>query len=300
MFRENILQLDGEKFAVFPISGKTMRFTHKSCADNQTQLPSLMDYLAERYQQMGVKTIRPSWSWRGIPQSNLIAIIPGSAANNLPVLMADHIDTAFAEDLFYKTGKRVSNPGADDNDSAASTLLMAAYVLRDKMPINDIWLVHLTGEEYPSDGLGARNLITGWLQAKQDIKGLVLMDMIAYHEKNESLLFQINAGESEDSLTLAKYAWEVAQNMEPESGVKAAFRWRYDPFSYLYNTDGDEFSDAGFPVVLINEHLNYYENFGRPCYHEMCDLSDTIDWEYGTSVSKVVIETVAQLAQIQA
>jgi hypothetical protein len=30
MFRENILQLDGEQEALFPISGKSMRFTHKS------------------------------------------------------------------------------------------------------------------------------------------------------------------------------------------------------------------------------------------------------------------------------
>ena len=30
----------------------------------------------------------------------------------------------------------------------------------------DVWLVHLTGEEFPSDCMGARHLAQGWSKAR--------------------------------------------------------------------------------------------------------------------------------------
>jgi hypothetical protein len=47
----------------------------------------------------------------GIIQANVYAILEGTDATLPPVILADHFDTAFAEDIYDKTGKRVSNPG---------------------------------------------------------------------------------------------------------------------------------------------------------------------------------------------
>jgi hypothetical protein len=56
------------------------------------------------------------------------------------------------------------------------------------------------------------------------------------------------------------------------------------------------FSDVGYSVVYINEHINYLENFDRPCYHEMCDTTKGLDLSYGTTIMKIAVETVAQIA----
>lgn len=141
----------------------------------------------------------------------------------------------------------------------------------------DIWLVHLTGEEYPPDDMGVRHLMMQLLKTKTPIKGMVLMDMISWRRNSSDTIFQINAGNSDASLELAKYAYEVSRFVLPQSftstkahptsryinkytatTITPAFRWRYDDFSYLYNTDGVVLSDMGYPIILINEHINGY------------------------------------------
>jgi hypothetical protein len=75
---------------------------------------------------------------------------------------------------------------------------------------------------------------------------------------------------------------------------------RYSDRSYLYNTDGIIFSENGYPVVLINEHLKYYTRLMRAAYHDMGDTSDKVNFPFAVAITKVVIETVARLAEAKA
>lgn len=202
-------------------------------------------------------------------------------------MLADHFDTAFCEDIFDQTGKKVSAPGADDNVSATSALLRAAGILSQlkESLARDIWLVHLTGEvsgilanshakEFPGDDLGIRYLVKKWLAENTKIKGIaivktfsiiagvVLLDMIGWRSSSKDPIFQVNAGDSEESLMMARYAMDVAKYITKGQNITASFRSRFDKYSYLYNTDGVILSQNGFPVILINEHINHYENLG--------------------------------------
>lgn len=290
----DLLVLDGEQQATFPVSGKEMRFTRKNCADPEHQLEHLVTYLEERYQRLQIRTVRDRFTWRGIQQSNLIAKIPGSAPpqHNLPVVMADHIDTAFCEEIFKEKRQRVATTGADDNLIATAALLRAAEILKDRKPRHDIWLLHLTGEEFPADDLGARRFIGRMLQQKQDLKAILILDMIGWRN-GEDKVFQVNAGESPASLAVARLALDVAA---ATTSLSAVLRTRFDARSYLYNTDGLIFSDAGYPVVLFNEHINSQENFTRQGYHDATDTSRQIDFEYASEIAKIAIETAARLA----
>lgn len=294
-FRNDVLALDGENEAIFPLSQRKVTFLKKNDIQKDNQLSDLVAYLEERYRSMGIKTVRQEFQWRGLPHANLIAKIPGSDPAALPVLMADHIDTAFCEDTYEATGERVSAPGADDNISATATLLRAADILREMKPRHEIWFVHLTGEEFPADDLGARHLVGQLLEDKKDITGLVLLDMIGYREKGDPV-FQINPGDSQASMHLAKIAMDAAKKI---TDLKATLRPRFDPRSYLYNTDGLIFSEAGFPVVYLNEHMNRLENFWRKGYHHTTDNSKKMDWDYAGDIAKVAIETVAVLAEAE-
>ena len=143
--------MDGELPAVFPVSGRVMSFTVKNNALPWNQLEENFQYLEERYEAMGIATERQSFVWRGMPQTNLVAVIPGTDPGLAPVLMADHIDTAFDETDMVNFHEAVAVPGADDNSSASAALLRAAEVLKDRHPVRTIWLVHFTGEEFPAD-----------------------------------------------------------------------------------------------------------------------------------------------------
>ena len=294
-YRSDVLALDGEAQAVFPISGRQERFTVKNNALPDNQLAAVFDYLQERYEQLGLQTRRQDFLWRGMPQTNLLAVIPGSEPSLAPVLIADHVDTAFDEDL-AKKDLFVAVPGADDNATATAALLRAADVLKDRDPRRTVWLVHFTGEEFPADDLGARALVSEMLGEDQDIYALLLIDMIGFAGENQPQ-FQLSAGDQATSLHVASVGLDAAADVAPE--LTPLLRTRYDDRSYLYNTDGIIFSENGYPVVLFNEYLNYYTRLMRAAYHDMSDTSDKVTFPYAVAITKVIIETAAREAGVQ-
>lgn len=294
-YRADLLAMDGEAPAVFPISGRVETFTVKNNALADNQLEDVFAYLEERYAQTGLRTWRQSFTWRGMPQTNLFAEIPGSDPGLAPLLLADHVDTAFDEDLAMK-GIYLAVPGADDNATASAALLRAAEVLKDRHPQRSIWLVHFTGEEFPADDLGARALVSKMLSDRQDIAGLVLLDMIGFAGVGETQ-FQINPGPHASSLHMAAVALDAQADVSPE--LTPLLEPRYSDRSYLYNTDGIILSENGYPVVLINEHINYYTRLMRAAYHDMNDTSAKVNFPFAVKLTKVAIETTARLAGAQ-
>lgn len=161
-------------------------------------------------------------------ERNLLVIIPGKNRKQA-VILADHYDTAYMEDVYEKekggSGARLAAKGADDNYSASATLLQAAPILlklsKEGKLERDIWLVHLTGEEFPSDCMGARNLCQSLIEkdlilkmdqkkeadlSATDIVGVYVMDMIGHNRDNDRDIFQISPGKSVESLHLAYQA----------------------------------------------------------------------------------------------
>jgi len=161
-------------------------------------------------------------------ERNILMIIPGKNRKQA-VVFGDHYDTAYMEDIYEKgkggSGARLAANGADDNYSASSTLLQAAPIFlqlaKEGKLERDIWLIHLTGEEFPADCMGARSfcqrLIEKNLHFKGDdkevidlseteITGVFVMDMIGHNRDNDQDIFQISPGKSSESLNLARQA----------------------------------------------------------------------------------------------
>jgi hypothetical protein len=158
-------------------------------------------------------------------ERNILMIIPGKNRKQA-VVMGDHYDTAYMEDVFEKgrggSGARLAANGADDNYSASSTLLQAAPVFlklsREGKLERDIWLIHLTGEEFPADCMGARNFCQTLIEknaflridrdttvdlSETEIVGVFVMDMIGHNRDGDQDIFQISPGKSAASLHLA-------------------------------------------------------------------------------------------------
>jgi Predicted aminopeptidases len=158
-------------------------------------------------------------------ERNIVVVIPGKDRGQAAIL-ADHYDTAYMEDVFEPArggdGLRAAAAGADDNHSATATLLAAAEVF---LPLaragrleRDIWLVHLTGEEFPSDCLGARALAQAlverslhltaedgstWDASEVRVVGAFILDMIGHNNDRDRDVFQIASGEGVGSARLA-------------------------------------------------------------------------------------------------
>lgn len=161
-------------------------------------------------------------------ERNILVVIPGKNRKEA-VVMADHYDTAYMEDLYDTSrggsGARLAAAGADDNHSATVALLQAAPIFlqlaKEERLERDIWLLHLTGEEFPSDCLGARHfcqsLVEKTLQLRlapdraQDLSGVkvvgaFVLDMIAHNRDTDPDIFQISPGKNRQSLALALQA----------------------------------------------------------------------------------------------
>lgn len=292
-YQEDLRIADGELEARYPLSGRTGRFRHKGSFQPDHDLERMVDYLEERYRVLSIETVRQRFTWRGIPQSNLIAIIRGTEGGP-PVVMADHIDTACEEDTFARTRQRVTTHGADDNATATAALLGAAAVLRDAHPRHDIWLVHLTGEEFPSDDLGARHFLSEMMRARQDLRAAVITDFIGWHHPGKPA-FQVSPTSIPGSERMAALALDAARQLAPE--LSAIYAARNQLRNSVFQTDLLEFELYGIPGVLFNEDMDYSDrSTGNPHDHQSTDVASTLDLPFAAAVAKVAIETTLRLA----
>ena len=174
-------------------------------------------------------------------ERNIVVVIPGRNRGEA-VIMADHYDTAYMEDVYDADrggdGLRAAAAGADDNHSATAALLAAAEVLlpmsRAGTLARDVWLVHLTGEEFPSDCLGARALARALVErrlrfssetgtivdvSRVRVVGAFVLDMIAHNSDRDRDVFQIAPGEGAASAKLALRAHQAAERWNQQAAI---------------------------------------------------------------------------------
>jgi len=169
-------------------------------------------------------------------ERDLLVVVPGRDRSQA-VIMADHYDTAYMEDR-YKKGPRLAAAGADDNCSATAALMLGAPVFlelsRKGLLACDVWIVHLTGEEFPADSLGARHLcqglVEGSLRARRIggrpkhlgdvmVRGVYVLDMVAHNNDRHPDIFQMAPGTGRQSLWLAYQAHRAAETWNAATAV---------------------------------------------------------------------------------
>jgi hypothetical protein len=162
--------------------------------------------------------------------------------------------------------------------------------------------------------------------SKTEVIGVFVMDMIGHNRDNPQDIFQISPGKSLQSLKIAREAhianmvWNASihewnkdcdrhglQRGQRTSDGKTIpakakhlpltgeVRTKFDPYSSIYNTDGQIFSDIGAPIVLFMENYDLH----RSGYHDTKDTMENIDLDYGAALAAICIETVARVATIE-
>jgi hypothetical protein len=206
-------------------------------------------------------------------ERDLIVVIPGRDRSRA-VIMADHYDTAYMADRYEKeyggNGARLAAAGADDNHSATVAMMLGAPVFLELSKQGwlgcDIWLIHLTGEEFPADCLGARHL-TQWLVegtlkmrlpgggrrdlSKTRVQGLYVLDMIAHNNDHERDIFQIAPGIGREALWLAYQA-----HLANEIWNASAKVWNQKPARRNRGRGKRSLDGSIIPDVGLHPHLS--------------------------------------------
>jgi hypothetical protein len=276
-------------------------------------------------------------------ERNLMVVIPGRDRGRA-VVMADHYDTAFMSDRYHRSqggfGARLATPGADDNCSATATLLLAAPVLlglsRQGRLGCDVWLVHLTGEEFPGDGIGARHLcqslVEGTLRlrlpggAERDLSGVrvqgaFVLDMVAHNRQTRDV-FQIGVGAGQEAMRLARLAHEATEGWNacvPGWNRRPARRGRprgrrggrrgLPPAAPHPTLTGEVRPHYDPRSTVYNADSQEFSDVGVPVvllmedydiarhgYHDSHDTLANISLDYGAALAAIAIESVARAA----
>jgi len=304
-YLEHVQRASGE-IPVHTPSGKVIDFRKMGSGQPDHHIVEYLEYLKTEHYEKKIKSKIPGLSieldhfmWQKIPEANLIVKIPGTLPRdkNRPIIFVDHVDKAIAEDHYAKTNEKITTGGADDNGTATAAELMASEIYAEryleKPPAHDIWLFHITGEEYPGSSLGARHQVGRMLKQGQMITGVIDMDMLGHHPEH-SKRFQINPGPTAGS-------WKIAQAILNASQIHAA-RWTpivrlpYSRKGYDTQTDGEVFRLVGYDHVTSNEDKGLNHRRGDKNYHELGDESSLLDIPYASDHVKTLIEAAAELA----
>jgi hypothetical protein len=249
--------------------------------------------------------------------------------------MYDHYLPSYGGD-----GARVAAAGADDNCSATAALMLGAPLFLELSRAGrlacDIWLVHLTGEEYPAEGLGARQLCEYLVErnlqlqlldgASHDLsgvemRGVFVLDMVAHNSDKDRDVFQIAPGESPQSLWLARQANEAAELWNawvPLWNRRASRRGRRRARRSATRMPATAAHLALHGEVRLHEDprstlyntdastfsdagvpvVLFMENYdiGRCGYHDKHDTMENIDLDYAAAFAAITIESVARAA----
>jgi hypothetical protein len=278
-------------------------------------------------------------------ERNILVVIPGKNRGEA-VVMGDHYDTAYMEDYYYDyrggDGSRIGAHGADDNDSATATLLQGAPIFlqlaKEGKLERDVWLIHLTGEEFPSDCMGARvfcqalvertlklHLVEDdrWIDlAQTKVVGALVMDMIGHNRDNAHNIFQISPGKSAASRRLAYEAhlaneiWNaksVEWNEKPErKGLSTSKDPKKIPALARHpQLDGEVRTFDNPQSSVFNTDVQIFSDIGAPCillmedydisrtgYHDTHDTVENIDLDYASALSAICLETIARVAAL--
>ena len=150
-----------------------------------------------------------------LEERDLVVVIPGRDRRRA-VIMADHYDTAYMEDRYEKRTAAMAldwpPPGPTTTTRPRSPRLGRTIFLdisRAGRLACDMWLVHFTGEEFPSDCMGDRHLAQAVVErtlklrrpgrrpldlSGVGIEGVYVLDMVAHNNDHEPDVFQNLAG----------------------------------------------------------------------------------------------------------
>ncbi|HQK15527.1 MAG TPA: M20/M25/M40 family metallo-hydrolase [Anaerolineae bacterium] len=246
-------------------------------------------YVYEHLQSLGYAVRYHTYTLSGYNLRNVIGEKPGRVHPEKIVLLTAHLDSRAA------AAPHDPAPGADDNASGASALLVAADLLADMDFDYTIRLVFFTGEE---QGMwGSYYYATEVYNAREAILGVLNFDMIAWDAKAgpDIDLHSNNPTVRDDSDALADLVAAVIDVYDLElipQIVKNGTTF----------SDHSRFWDKGYAAILgIENYYNPAEQAAEPRdwninYHTVNDRLATLNLTYFREYARAALAAFVHLA----
>ncbi len=239
-----------------------------------TPIQKATQYAGERFTQLGLDV--EYHVWNGSTYPNVIATLPGQTHPEQIVIICAHLDDMPSGPLA---------PGADDNASGSSAVLIAAEILSRYQWDVTLRFALWTGEEqglYGSAAYAQRSY-----NANEQIIGVLNMDMIAYDAIGAPILDLHARSALPDSVNLAYLFADVVGeynlNLQPDVLIN----------NWLGNySDNKSFWDRNYTAILVIED---YDDF-TPYYHTVNDRLSTLNLTYFMNMTRASVATFAHLA----
>jgi hypothetical protein len=235
-------------------------------------------YVYERFQDMGLDVVFHEYTYSARPLRNVVAERRGLLRPDEIYLITAHLDDMPPGALA---------PGADDNASGSTAVLIAAELLGQLDLDCTLRFVLFTGEE---QGLQGSAVYAGDIAAAgDDVRGVINLDMIGYNSDEDPEIDLHARSAIPASLVLAETFSQVIAaydlNLIPDILVNI---WQGD------YSDNKSFWDQGYSAILAIEDDDDFS----PYYHKTGDTLDTLDLEYMTEFVRAGVGALAHLAHV--
>ena len=185
-------------------------------------------------------------------------------------------------------------PGANDNGSGVSAIIEIARVLANENLKHSFQFVLFSGEEQGL--LGSRNYAKYIKGHNIDLYRLINLDMIGYPffapntviiERDSNTDVKHNQVRENDTESIE--FGEMMKDMTSAVGLQ----FHLDS---IYDSDYEPFEAKGY--VVIGAYDGAADSIKNPHYHSSSDLPENINWDYLTSVTKLVLTAVLKIDSI--
>lgn len=248
-------------------------------------------YLSEAFKALGYKPDTALLGTGTYVTYNVYAELPGTKYPEEVILIGSHIDA------FYG--------GADDNTSAVAAMLEAARIAKNFSFERTIRFISFDLEEFGS--IGSTRYVEAGLA--DDVKAALIMDVIGYRsyeagsQKNVMGIRLPDVGDylmvigNSDSREMTQQITEIGNtyNLSKSQGVLAPGDGAFFLSQALMRSDHGLMWYKGIPAVFLTDGAN----FRNPNYHLPSDIPETIDTDFLTGNTKVLMAAIALLAEVQ-
>ncbi|WP_395377745.1 M28 family metallopeptidase [Marinicella sp. W31] len=240
----------------------------------ESDLITAGEWIEQKFENLGLTTSRVSHTlYRGF---SIVGFKKGTVRPDDWYVIGGHLDSRNST-----WDDSLDSPGAEDNASGCSGVMEVANVFSQYETEASVLFMCFTAEEYGN--LGSQLLVAdmGQNNTLQNIKAMLNMDMISYRRGDSNRV--------QGSVLLDEHLFlinQVAENGE----LYTDLNWQISVESWL--TDYLSFAERGVPASTssIPAPRGY---FG---YHTTNDLAEHLDADFGASVIKANLATLAQLS----
>jgi hypothetical protein len=235
------------------------------------------------YEQLSALGLGVEYFYYFSSDREVIAEQPGTDGTQCIYLIGAHLDST-------SENAKVSAPGADDNASGATGVLIAAKILSDTTFRCTIRYALFTGEE---QGLyGSAEYAQHLADSGENLNGVLNLDMIAYDSNSNGDLDLVVRPRNNADLPIAQTMMDVITAYElpltPTLVRSSAADSDHYSFWYPYGKEG-----PSFPAILaIESEVDFNE-----AYHSTEDQRELLNIPYFTNFVKAAVATLAHLAE---